>query len=293
MYRADQATIENTKLADFKLSFIFLGAHRRKVEQGWFYPLHDHPVFELNLVVEGTQLFTLEGQLYEMKAGDLLFIKPNEVHCSNTSKLAGMTYICIHFGVDDPELRYALCKLRDSIHREGSPLWEAVYPLLMKIGTPDSAVSVRGEDKLASLTLFLDLISSISKLIADPSHKLFEERNRIDKLAAQIADRISWLANEKPEAKGEVLIKHGIQKIAEELGYHPVYCSRIFKSVYGVSPREFLSDLKIRESKLLLMDRKISIEQIALRLGFRDASHFSKQFKRWTKLSPSEYRHML
>ncbi|MNC59455.1 DNA-binding transcriptional regulator AraC [compost metagenome] len=59
-----------------------------------------------------------------------------------------------------------------------------------------------------------------------------------------------------------------------------------------MSPRQYLSDLIIRHAKLLLLDNSLSVEAIAHRLGYRDVSHFSKQFKRWTGLPPMGYRRL-
>lgn len=283
--------VEKITLDNFRLFFIFHSAHRSKVDNGWSYKEHKHPMFELNMVIEGTQLFTLEGRNMKMSPGDIVFIKPNETHSCQTVENEGLTYACIHFGVDEPELRQSMCRIRDSLHQRGSPLWKAVSPVLQKIGSAESEGKI--QSKLSNLSLFMDLISLLSRLLSDPPPALLADRQRYDKLASLMADRITRLAVEKPETNKDILIKQGVQRIARELGYHPAYCSRVFKSTFGVTPREYLSGIKIRESKLLLMDGKLNMEQIAVRLGFRDASHFSKQFKRWTKLSPTEYRQLL
>ncbi|MOA61099.1 HTH-type transcriptional activator Btr [compost metagenome] len=59
-----------------------------------------------------------------------------------------------------------------------------------------------------------------------------------------------------------------------------------------MSPRQYLSGLIIRHAKLMLLDNSLSVEAIAHRLGYRDVSHFSKQFKRWTGLPPMSYRQL-
>ncbi|TXK85576.1 helix-turn-helix transcriptional regulator [Paenibacillus sp. N3.4] len=83
-----------------------------------------------------------------------------------------------------------------------------------------------------------------------------------------------------------------MEQLAEYLGYSPTHCNRVFQKAYGISPRQYVSMIKLRKGKLLLMDPALSIEQIADQLGYRDLSQFSKQFKRWTTMSPTAYRHL-
>ncbi|WP_420795073.1 helix-turn-helix domain-containing protein [Paenibacillus terrae] len=57
-----------------------------------------------------------------------------------------------------------------------------------------------------------------------------------------------------------------------------------------MSPRTYLSGLKLQEAKILLQQPKTSLNEIANQLGYKNLSHFSRQFKRWTGLSPTEFR---
>jgi AraC-like DNA-binding protein len=84
----------------------------------------------------------------------------------------------------------------------------------------------------------------------------------------------------------------GIEKIAEQLGYSSAYCNRVFRKAYGISPRQFMTTLQLRQARLILMDTSLSIEQIAIMLGYHDISHFSKHFKRWMNISPIAYRQL-
>jgi AraC family transcriptional regulator, transcriptional activator of pobA len=290
--RHQEKSLRHTSIAGFRMAMDFYSVHRREVEGGWTYPLHDHPLFELNMVLEGEQHFLVDGRDIMVGAGDILLLKPGESHSCSTLPGQGMTYLCIHFGVDEVELKMQLGRVGASLHEPGSPLWEMLYPLLARLGAPGMMEQEIGGNKMKSLSLCLELVSALSRLLADPPEGFLRETGRWDRLAMDIAHRIGSLASEQPRLVGEELMKQGIAGIARELGYSPAYCARLFKSVYGVSPRQYLSTVKLREAQLLLLNRELSMEQVAERLGFRDAAHFSKQFKRWTKLSPSEYRHM-
>ncbi|OXM83013.1 AraC family transcriptional regulator [Paenibacillus rigui] len=282
-------TIQYVDISSFHMTLHMFQAHRRKSEAGWSFPKHNHQFFELNMVLEGTQYFNLTDRKFKMTAGDILFIKPDEVHSCHCPDNQNITYVCMHFNVDEPQLRQSLLKIKDSLHPEGSPLWEALYPALMRIDTIGAEGDKHYND-LKNVSLFLEVISAICRTVANPMHHILGNENRYDRLASRIAKKITSLADDWAEVGGDVLIKHGIKEVAEELGYHPTYCTRVFKSMYGVSPRDYISNIKLRESKLLLSQQDLTIEQVAARLGYRDVSYFSKQFKRWTNLSPSDFR---
>jgi AraC family transcriptional regulator len=78
--------------------------------------------------------------------------------------------------------------------------------------------------------------------------------------------------------------------IAKELNLSRSQCTKLFAKVYGLSPRQYVSQMKLKLAKELLVTTHLSMTDIAEKLGFQSASHFSRQFRRWTGQSPSEFR---
>jgi transcriptional regulator GlxA family with amidase domain len=66
--------------------------------------------------------------------------------------------------------------------------------------------------------------------------------------------------------------------------------SHIFKEQTGYSPIKYASQLKIGEAQSLLMNTDRSVGSISEELGFGDNCHFNVMFKKYTNLSPTEYR---
>jgi AraC-like DNA-binding protein len=66
--------------------------------------------------------------------------------------------------------------------------------------------------------------------------------------------------------------------------------TRVFRAVYGMSPRDYLSMLRQREAKKLLLMPSLPISDVAQRIGYANDSDFSRQFKRWTGMSPKVFR---
>ncbi|MBO5070318.1 MAG: helix-turn-helix transcriptional regulator [Roseburia sp.] len=72
--------------------------------------------------------------------------------------------------------------------------------------------------------------------------------------------------------------------------YNPKYISRRFTEIMGVSFSDYTTSCRIRHACALLDESRMSIRDIAISVGYRDALYFSKVFKKIMKTSPSEYR---
>jgi AraC-like DNA-binding protein len=68
------------------------------------------------------------------------------------------------------------------------------------------------------------------------------------------------------------------------------YFCRIFKSTTGKRPMEYINYLRINKAALLLLDNDLNISEIAMTVGFDDSNYFSRLFKKYKKISPSEMR---
>lgn len=81
-----------------------------------------------------------------------------------------------------------------------------------------------------------------------------------------------------------------IEDICNEINVSPFHFIRIFKQKTGISPHQYLVNIRIRKAKELLCTRQYSIAEVALLCGFISLPHFSNTFKVITGHSPSEYR---
>lgn len=81
-----------------------------------------------------------------------------------------------------------------------------------------------------------------------------------------------------------------VDSIASTLNISPATLKRKLKAE-GRSFREIKDETLHKKAVKFLRDSQLSIELIAEKLGYSDASNFAKAFKGWCKKSPSEYRH--
>lgn len=80
-----------------------------------------------------------------------------------------------------------------------------------------------------------------------------------------------------------------IAAIAEEFGYNPKYLSSLFKKEKGIPYTQYLQELRIRHAVFLMEEGVVSVKNVALLSGFRDALYFSKVFTKTEGISPKAY----
>ena len=81
-------------------------------------------------------------------------------------------------------------------------------------------------------------------------------------------------------------------EVAGAVWLSPSYFSHLFKQTMGIGYNEYLTELRIRQAKRMLV-QNVSISDIAVSVGFRDARYFSNIFQQKTGYTPSEYRRAL
>jgi AraC-like DNA-binding protein len=66
--------------------------------------------------------------------------------------------------------------------------------------------------------------------------------------------------------------------------------TEVFKTQTGYAPKDYFTRLKMHQASQLLDSTELSVKEIAGQVGFEDALHFSRVFKRINQTSPSEHR---
>jgi len=84
--------------------------------------------------------------------------------------------------------------------------------------------------------------------------------------------------------------KHDVLFYAEQLHVSPSDLSRLLQRMMGRTTKQVISERLMLEAQRLLQFTRLSIKEIAAQLGFADAFHFSKAFKRHIGLAPQAWR---
>lgn len=78
--------------------------------------------------------------------------------------------------------------------------------------------------------------------------------------------------------------------LADRAGFSPIYFSRLFKQYFKINFVDYLNELRINAAKHLLEDPSLSMKNVAALTGHDTQSYFTKNFKKRTGMTPTEYR---
>ena len=80
------------------------------------------------------------------------------------------------------------------------------------------------------------------------------------------------------------------RSLSEMFGYDESYFCRLFRTVVGVRPMEYIRVLRLDKARRLMLDEKKSIAKVARECGFSDINYFSRCFRRHYGVTAGEYR---
>lgn len=121
----------------------------------------------------------------------------------------------------------------------------------------------------------------------------------IDILRSQFEACITAIASPSREnIMDDILqyIEHNYNKtlklgtIAELFGYNSSYLGKVFRKSTGKSFNAYIDEVRISNSKLLLLNEQYKVYEIAQMVGYSNVDYFHKKFKKHVGMSPAEYR---
>ena len=81
-----------------------------------------------------------------------------------------------------------------------------------------------------------------------------------------------------------------VADIAKTVYTEPVYFIKKFKKAFSIPPLQYLNRLRVYNAMSLLINTRLSVDEIAKKVGVGDPSYFSRLFRKVCNISPSEYR---
>ncbi len=124
-----------------------------------------------------------------------------------------------------------------------------------------------------SKTYFEQQVDKISKEVFQPKYYYIQARQSKAFMEENLSEKIE------------------LNRIAAAAFMSRFHYIRIFKQVYGVTPREYLKGLRINKAKELLK-QGLSVTQVCFDVGYESLPTFSNAFKKGTGHSPSAYQEL-
>jgi AraC family transcriptional regulator len=102
----------------------------------------------------------------------------------------------------------------------------------------------------------------------------------------------AWLRRVREVIDGQYLRDYRLTELASVAGVHRVHLVREFRKHYGTTIGDYMRKLRLDYAYQLLGQTNLPLREIAAECRFADQSHFTKQFKKFSGLTPAEYRNL-
>jgi AraC family transcriptional regulator len=233
-----------------------------------------HTAYSLAYVRSGSFGCRTRGRTFELVAGALMVGRP------------GDEYMCTHDHVHgDRCLSFQFTRaLVDSLGKV-EPLWRSgcvpPLPQLMVLGEL-ARNAARGEGRIGLDEAGLRLAARFGELVSGVKHKPLRASMRDRRRAVEAALWIEAHAHERI----------ALDNMARSAGLSAYHFLRLFSSVLGVTPHQYVLRVRLRRAAALLAEDAHSVTDVAFEAGFADLSNFVRTFHRAAGVSPSAFRRL-
>ncbi|MEV6174503.1 AraC family transcriptional regulator [Streptomyces sp. NPDC051954] len=231
---------------------------------------------------EGPVHHMIDFAEYEATAGDILWIRPGQVHrFSRTSEYRG-TVLTMQPGF----LPRATVEATGLYRYDLPPLLHPDEPQLAGLRNALNQLQSEYED---TSTLPLSLHTSVLR------HSLSAFLLRLAHLAASSAEAARQQADTtftlfRDAVEKGFATNHSVSAYADALGYSRRTLVRAVRTATGETPKGFIDKRVILEAKRLLAHTDLPIGRVGAAVGFPDAANFSKFFHQHTDMTPAAFR---
>src|SRR6266567_6625770 len=234
--------------------------------------VEQHTRHSISYVRKGSFGCHSRGRFFELVAGSILVGHPGDEYVCTHDHVCGDE--CLSFFLT-PELVEAI--------GDRAEIWQvgAMPPLpeLMVLGELAQATA-EGKSDVGLDEIGQIFASRFVEAVSGRSPKAVPATSRDRRRAVETA---LWI---DAHSQNEIDLEHA----AGEAGVSPFHFLRLFSSVLGVTPHQYLVRSRLRHAARLLADEDISITDVAYDVGFGDLSNFVRTFHRAAGVSPRRFR---
>ena len=147
------------------------------------------------------------------------------------------------------------------------------------IGLFERALKMSENKQWEALTFLVGFLLSLMK---DLSEEFHQKQSKPDR-STRIREAMDYMRH----MTGATI---DLQQIAAELGMSYSTFRSAFKQIAGISPHQYFLQARLGHAADLLRDSKLSIKEIAFRMGYDSPSHFCTSFQRLYSITPQQFR---
>ena len=247
---------------------------------------HYHPEVELVFIKEGFGNRYIGNHISQFEDGDLILMGPNIPHFGYEFGIQGVNEeIVVQFKKDLIKSSLAIMPELDAIGeliRKSKAGISFYGETKSYVGSELKLMEKKSPfDRLLSMFKILQILAQSEEYeVLNAAGMTLVIQNQDDERINQVYDYV------KSNYTSEISLDQ-ISKVA--LMTVPAFC-RYFKKHTKKTFTQFVNEFRIRQAIRIISMGNKSIAEIAMEVGFNNFSHFSKQFKRVTGKSPSQYK---
>lgn len=240
---------------------------------GYYLSRKSFDSYLVELILEGSMTFQFGDETITAHAGDVILIdcyKPHKYYTDIPCKT-----IWAHFDGRSAQLYYEYV-----INANGNVFTPGFYQAKDILSNLNDIYEVFSGYFSANIELIIaNKLTNILTAMSANSDPDFASSNNIS--------RINTVAKYINEHLSEPLFVEDLAKMALFSKYHFI---RIFSSVLGLTPRQYIIKTRMDYAKYLLSTTSISIQEIAYNVGYSSESTFCSSFKKYYGTSPTSFR---
>ncbi len=270
---------------DFNPTFLFTWKGIRKEDEKTY---HKHEHLEFGYVMSGRGRIRISDQLYELAEGDFILINAGEFHQVLTSENGGPT-VEFYVGLTDVYME-GLEKNRLPV-TEAGPVLHTSGELKMKLSR--LCIYMEAEKEMGRLgRYFMMKAYAMQMLVSYLREQEQPQKQRpMRQCSFESVNRKYLVEKILDYFEENYAQKISLDQIAGNMYLSPFYISKIFKAETGETPIHSLIEIRMEKAReLLLEEPSLSIQEVSARVGYEDAYHFSKLFKKKFGVAPSGMR---
>jgi AraC-like DNA-binding protein len=224
-------------------------------------------------VVSGKGYYEVNETVYEVKEGDTFIIYPNVAVRYYADQENPWEYYWVGFVGADAKALLARTDFTPkhmviTTHRS-----QELRELLLSIYHASGDHFHEHVKMVGYLYLFFSvLIESSRNKDYNPDISLTYVQKAVDYISQNYEKRIT------------------VTDVAAQLGVSRSHLYRVFMKHLSRSPKAYLESYRVKQGQMMLKNTTLSINEVANSVGYEDPLHFSKVFKKWSGVSPKEYR---
>ncbi|MFP4974442.1 AraC family transcriptional regulator [Paenibacillus sp. CN-4] len=245
---------------------------------------HTHDFFELFLILKGSVVHVINGSRQLLQENTLVFIRDRDVHSYEQTTDSDCQFINLSFHRRVLEDLFAFLG-------DGFPSQKLLEPAM-----PPSVVLSKTEKEYVRYRLDqLNQIPQQQKLVIKAEVRavltdLFSRYIRAGGTPAETAGQPAWLKSLCMEAGKKEHFTRGTAALVQLSGKSHAYVCRMFRKYLGLSPTEYINELRMTYAENLLQNTDMEIVEISMEVGLDNVSYFYDLFKRKHNLTPNRYR---